>query len=134
MRLFAVLLCCVCVGCGPRSPFSYVKSRGKITYEDGSVIPAGIRLNFAAMDAPEVPGAHPRPGLANVNPQGEFDCVTSYKYGDGLISGKHKVSIDQAVDSKGKLLVPREFTSIATTPLVVDTNAMPFEIKVPKPK
>ncbi len=134
MRFAAVLFCCVCLGCGPRSPFSYVKSYGKITYEDGTVIPAGLRLQFAALDAPEVAGAHPRPGIANVNAQGEFDCVTSYKYGDGLIAGKHKVSIEQATDAKGKLLVPREYCSMATTTLVVDTKALPFDIKVPKPK
>jgi hypothetical protein len=134
LRFAAILFCCVCLGCGPRSPFSYVKSYGKITYEDGTVIPAGLRLQFAAMDAPEVAGAHPRPGIANVNGQGEFDCVTSYKYGDGLVSGKHKVSIEQATDAKGKPLVPPQYCSIATTPLVVDTKTLPFDIKVPKPK
>jgi len=34
----------------------------------------------------------------------------------------------------GELLVPKEYTSIATTPLVVNTDDAPLEIKVPKPK
>jgi hypothetical protein len=93
-----------------------------------------VRLHFDAQDAPVVENAHPRPAVANVNEKGEFDCVTSYKYGDGLIPGKHKVAIEQALDRDGKLLVPKEYTSIATTPLVVDTNDSPLEIKVPKPK
>jgi len=135
MRFFLILACCVSVGCGSRSPYSYVKASGKLAYEDGSPIPSrSIRLQFAAQDAPTVEGAHPRPAVANVNEQGEFDCVTSYKYGDGLIPGTHKVAIEQAVDQKGQLLVPKEYTSIATTPLVIDTADAPFEIKVPKPK
>ena len=135
MRLFLIVFCAVCIGCGPHSPFDYVKTSGKITYEDGSAIPSGsIRLQFAAQDAPAVEGAHPRPAIANVNDKGEFDCVTSYKYGDGLIPGKHKVAVQQATEQKGQLLVPKEYTSVATTPLLVDTANSPLEIKVPKPK
>ena len=133
--LLLTLICVVTVGCGSGSPYDYVKAGGKLTYDDGSPIPVpNIRLQFAAQDAPAVEGAHPRPAIANINAQGDFDCVTSYKYGDGLIPGKHKVAIEQAADPKGKLLVPKEYTSIATTPLVVDTNNVPLEIKVPKPK
>ena len=135
MRFLLILLCGLTVGCGSGSPYSYVKTTGKISYDDGTPFPSGaIRLQFAAQDAPAVEGSHPRPSIANVNAQGEFDCVTSYKYGDGLIRGKHKVAIEQAADPKGKLLVPKEYTSIASTPLLVDTDSVPFDIKVPKPK
>lgn len=135
MRLISILVCCAFVGCGSQSPFDYVKASGKLTYEDGTPIPAkSIRLQFAAQDAPQIEGAHPRPAIANVNEAGEFDCVTSYKYGDGLIPGKHKVSVEQATDKAGQLLVPKEYASIGTTPLVVDTADAPLEIKVPKPK
>ena len=100
MRFLLILLCGLTVGCGSGSPYSYVKTPGKISYDDGTPIPSGsIRLQFAAQDAPAVEGSHPRPAIANVNAQGEFDCVTSYKYGDGLIRGKHKVAIEQAADS-----------------------------------
>src|SRR5262249_19886111 len=129
MRLFLILTCCICIGCGSSGPFKYVKTSGKITYDDGTPIPArNIRLQFAAQDAPRVEGAHPRPAIANVNEQGEFDCVTSYKYCDGLIRGKHKVAIEQATDSKGQYLVPKEYTSIVTTQLIVDTADSPLDI------
>ena len=133
--LILSLACCVSIGCGPRSPYDYIKVSGQVTYDDGSPIPSrGVRLQFAAQDAPAVEGAHPRPAFANVNQEGEFECVTSYKYADGLIPGKHKVAVQQATGEGGQLLVPKEFTSIATTPLVIDTEDAPLEIKVPKPK
>jgi hypothetical protein len=135
MRALLILFCFVYVGCDSGSPYDYVKVNGKISYDDGMPIPAGaIRLQFAALDAPAIEGAHPRPAVANVDAQGEFPCATSYKYGDGLIPGKHKVAIQQATAQDGKLLVPKEYTSIATTPLLVDTADAPFHIKVPKSK
>lgn len=135
MRPLLTIAGLLCIGCGPSSPFDYVKVNGTILYDDGTPIPASaIRLQFAAQDAPPVEGAHPRPAVANVNSKGEFDCVTSYKYGDGLIPGKHKVAVQQATGKSGELLVPKEFTSIATTPLLVDTDDAPLEMKVPKPK
>jgi hypothetical protein len=135
MRHFLILVFVVSTGCGPSSPFDYVETSGKLTYDDGSPIPSrSIILLFAAQDAPTVEGAHPRPARANVNEQGEFECVTSYKYGDGLIPGRHKVSIEQATDQKGQLLVPKDYASMTTTPIMVDTKDAPFEIKVPKPK
>jgi hypothetical protein len=134
MRFLLLFWCLFCLGCGASSPYDYVKASGRITYDDGTAIPSGgIRLHFAAQDAPTVEGAHPRRAIANVNEKGEFDCVTSYKYGDGLIPGRHKVAVQEATGANGELLVPSKFTSIATTPLMVDTNDAPFDIKVPKP-
>lgn len=134
MRTLLLFSCLVCFGCGPKSPFEYVEASGRIAYEDGSLIPSGgLRLLFSAQDAPPIEGAHPRPGVADVNDKGEFACVTSYKYCDGLVPGRHKVAIQQVKDKEGRLLVPNEFTSIATTPLMVDTKDAPFDIKVPRP-
>ena len=122
------------VGCGSDVPFEYLRVQGRLTYEDGSVIPAsGIRLQFVPVDAQPVDGAYPRPASEDVDAQGNFKNVTSYKYGDGLIPGKHKVAIFYANDKDGKLLVPKEFTHAGTTSLVVDTADAPFEMKVPKP-
>jgi hypothetical protein len=122
-------------GCGSSgSPFEYVKVSGKLSYEDGSPIPAeGIKLIFDSQ-APPIGNAHPRQGSAMVNPAGEFKDITSYKYADGLVPGKHKVSILYATDAKGKLLVPPECTKANSTSLLVDTADSPFDIKVPKPK
>jgi hypothetical protein len=134
IRLAAALVFCTSLGCGSGSPYRYDKASGKIYYEDGSPL-RNVRLQFVAQDAPAVEGSHPRPAVANVNDQGEFDCVTSYKYGDGLIPGKHKVAIDAGGNPENSAtVVPKEYTSIATTPLMVDTASLPLEIKVPKPK
>jgi hypothetical protein len=133
-QFIATVACCVCLGCGSGSPYSYVKATGKITYDDGTPL-RNLRVLFAAQDAPTVEGAHPRPAVANLNDQGEFDCVTSYKYGDGLIAGKHKVAIESGGSPENSAaVVPKEYQSIATTPLIVDTANLPIEIKVPKPK
>jgi hypothetical protein len=134
MRLLFVIAVLLCSGCGSGSPFDYVEVSGTLTYDDGTPIPApSIRLQFAAQDAPAVEGAHPRPAVANVDDKGMFECATSYKYGDGLIPGQHKVAVQQATGPGGRLLVPKEYTSIATTPLMVNTEDAPLEIKVPKP-
>ena len=119
------------VGCGSDQPFSYVPMSGKVTYEDGTPVTAG-RLQFESQ-APAQRTLHPRPAVALIKPDGTFDAVTSHKHGDGLIPGKHKVSFIFATDQGGKALVPSEYTSMATTPLVIDTEDAPLEIKVPKP-
>jgi hypothetical protein len=123
------------VGCGSSGPFEYVPVHGKITYEDGTPIPApGIKLQFESQDAKPVGDMHPRPAMASVDGQGVFEQATSLKYGDGLIPGKHKVALLYATDAKGKLLVPKEYTHLSTTPLVVDTDGGNIEMKVPRPK
>jgi hypothetical protein len=133
MRYLFIFIIGVVVGCGSSGPFDYEKVSGKITYEDGTPIPGATRLQFIAQDAPAVEGASPRPAVANVNAQGEFDVVTSYKYGDGLIAGKHKVAIESGGDPTKRVPVAKEYLSPSTTPLVVDTAEAPFNIKVPKP-
>jgi len=130
----AIFCLTICLGCGSNAPFDYVPVAGKLTYEDGSLIPAsGIVLEFMTLDVGPNKESHPRPGSSKLNKQGEFTCATSYKYGDGLVPGKHKVAIYYATDKKGKLLIPKEYTHIATTPLTIDTGETPFDIKVPKP-
>ena len=123
------------VGCGSNEPFEYIPVHGKLTYEDGAPIPAGgILLQFEALDAKPVDGMHPRPAQAGVDANGVFAQATSHKYGDGLIPGKHKVAIYYATDAKGKLLVPKEYTHLGTTPLIVETGDGEIVIKVPRPK
>jgi hypothetical protein len=122
-------------GCGSSGPFEYEKVSGKISYEDGTPIPGGgLRLRFIAQDAPQVEGAFPRPAFANVNDKGEFDCVTSYKFGDGLVPGKHKVAVEKEGLPNDRPPVGNEYLSVNTTPIVVDTSETPFDIKIPKPK
>jgi hypothetical protein len=136
VRFFSavVLFSIFALGCGSNGPFKYVPVSGKVTYEDGSPIPGGCRLMFSSMDVAPVGTAHPRPGMANVDANGNFDCVTSYKYGDGLVKGKHKVAVQAANEREGKPVVPKEYASTETTPLEIDAANTPLDIKVPKPK
>lgn len=134
-RLIPIIACGLVIGCGSNSPFDYRKISGKIRYDDDSAIPGnGVILRFASQDAPKFEDAFPRPAFAKTNAQGEFDCVTSYKYGDGLIPGKHKVAIEPQGSLDAAPPVPKEYLSISTTPLVIDTVELPLDIKVPKPK
>lgn len=119
------------VGCGPSGPFEYVPIQGRVVYEDGSPVPGG-QLQFESQ-MPIEGNIRPRPAGAAIDSDGNFDAVTSYKYGDGLVPGKHKVSFIFATDAQGRPLVPLEYQSMASTPLVVDTADAPLEIKVPKP-
>ncbi len=130
----AVITTATCLGCGSNAPFDYIPVEGRLTYDDGNLVPAdGIVLEFMTLDVAPNKNSHPRPGSAKLNKLGEFARATSYKYGDGLVPGKHKVAIYYATDKKGKLLIPKEYAHIATTPLIIDTAETPLEIKVPKP-
>jgi hypothetical protein len=135
LQIAPIMALALCVaGCGGSEPFDYIPVAGKLTYEDGTAIPApGIVLQFVAQDVAPVDGMHPRPATASVNAEGNFTEATSHKYADGLVPGKHKVALMYATDANGKLLVPVEYTHAGTTPLVVDTANLPLEIKVPKP-
>jgi hypothetical protein len=121
-------------GCGNDGPFEYIPVHGKVMFEDGAAIPAGgIVLQFKAIDAKPIGEITPRVAEAQVDGEGMFACATSYKFGDGLIPGKHKVAIQYATDAQGKLLIPKDYTSLATTPLVIDTGEGEIEAKVPRP-
>lgn len=128
-------LATVCLGgCSDSAPFSYVPVSGRVTYEDGTAIPAsGMKLQFEPLDAQTVNGMHPRIATADLDSEGRFSNATSHKYGDGLVPGKHKVAIGYATDKNGNLLIPKEDASLGETQLTVDTANLPFEIKVPKP-
>ncbi|MEM8947306.1 MAG: hypothetical protein AAGD11_19185 [Planctomycetota bacterium] len=135
--VLAVATLCVLVGCGDSGPFDYVPVTGKLSYEDGSLISdaQSVRLGFVAMDRSGEQSQRPRPAKAPINlADGSFDHATSYKYGDGLVPGKHRVVI-VARDKNGRpaKITKREYTSAETSPLVVDTADAPFDIKIPKP-
>jgi len=125
------------LGCGNQGPFEYVKVSGRVTYEDGSTIPGEtIRVAFKALDFEnDDPNVTPRPGKTTLNTaDGTFENVTSYKYGDGLVPGRHRVAI-VALNKQGQVskAIPREYTTTADSPLIINTDDAPFEIKVPKP-
>lgn len=124
-------------GCGGE-PFSMVKASGKITYEDGTLLPAKdnfVRLTFFPQTPPLDEKTHPRPGSADVHLEdGTFDFVTSHKYRDGLTVGKHKVVISTTYMHEVPKGVPPEYNDPNKTPLEVDTAQQPFMLKVRKPR
>jgi len=135
--LSAIAICTTVMGlagCGSSGPFDYVKVEGKFVYEDGSPIPLNgeSRVVFKSEAAPIDEIYHARPAVAYVGADGTFTSVTSHKYGDGLVPGKHKVILS-AVDAEGKPLIPREYSDPNTTPLELDTADSPLVLKIRKP-
>ncbi|MEM8680805.1 MAG: hypothetical protein AAGF97_15760, partial [Planctomycetota bacterium] len=75
------LLGLLIVGCSDSNPFTQVKVAGKVTYEDGTPIPAErIRVWFKSQSPPLDGETHPRPASALVNVEdGTFEGVTTHK-------------------------------------------------------
>ena len=131
------LLAVVTAGCGGGSPFEQVPITGKVTYEDGSLIPAArISVTFA----PQTPSidrkTHPRPAMAEVNlADGTFKDVTSRKYGDGATVGLNKVLIVSYDKHQNQTdAVPAIYRRVDTTPLKVEITPdnTHIELKVRK--
>jgi hypothetical protein len=130
-----MLVSTVCLGgCRDDNPFSQVPVSGRILYEDGSIIPAkAMRLVFSS-EAPAVGNQHPRPASAFVNvSDGTFSEATTLTNGDGLVRGKHKVVVDLTPLESQPNAVPEKYGRVTTTPLLVDTNNLPMDIRISKP-
>jgi hypothetical protein len=123
-------------GCGSREPFALVKVSGRITYEDGTLIPAEgncVRLVFYPQTPPRDSSTYPRPATADVDLRdGTFSVVTTHRWGDGLTVGRHKVVLCMAVLSAVPKGVPAEYNDMIKTPLEVDTSKAPFHLKIRK--
>ena len=121
--------------CGGGDPFSYVHVSGKVTYDDGSLIPADVLLTFYPQGGSIDSKTHPRPGESSVDrATGEFRVVTSHKFDDGLVRGKHKVTLRDGLRRPlPSSIVPEEYSDFARTPLEVDTADQPFQLRVRKP-
>ena len=133
--LVIVVAAFLTIGCSGK-PFDFVSASGKVTYDDGSLIPAErIVVTFVPETDSGAGVNHPPNGVAEVDPaDGTFAEVTSHQFGDGLLPGQHKVQIvalDQA--NNPTRAVPAHFANARQTPLIVDTADAPFHLKVPKP-
>lgn len=132
----AVLLAAVSAGCG-RQPYSTVRISGKVTFDDGSLIPAPEMFVYFEPQAESIdPRTTPRRGYAEVNvADGTFSRVTTYAPGDGVIPGKHKVVIE-AIGEGGVpdfRYFPREYSDAVTTPLTIEVGSQrTFDLTVPK--
>ena len=133
--LIASLALVILLGCR-REPYSCVKVSGKISYEDGSLIPAKrIRIVFHSQETPIDSKTPPKPGQAEVDVQtGTFDGALTYHPNDGIIAGEHKVVIQCFSDRpQSSKLVPAEYEDQAKTPLKVQSSESPFDFKIRKP-
>ena len=123
-------------GCRSNDPFSYVQVSGKITYDDGSLIPAdSMVLAFIPQGGSLDAKTHPRPGRTTVDrATGEFHAVTSHTINDGLPRGKYKVVVwgGNYAPLPPTIAAP-EYGDPFKTPLEVDTARQPFVLKVRKP-
>jgi hypothetical protein len=116
--------------------YYYSRVAGSVLYEDGQAIPADtLMLTFIPLAQPKSPRIHPRPGLAAVDPNtGTFKSASSRRPGDGLVQGRHRV----LVTGNNRLpltydLVPIEYTDFKTTPLEIDTDETPLNLKIRRP-
>jgi hypothetical protein len=125
-------------GCWSREPFALVKVSGRITYEDGTLIPAEgnfVRLMFYPQTPPRDSKTNPRPGAADVDLRdGSFSVVTTHRWGDGLTVGKHKVVICGVLLTDVPKGVPPEYNDMTKPLLEVDTSQQPFQLKIRKPR
>ena len=124
------------VGCGQSGAYSVVPSTGTVKYDDGSVIPAGrIELRFISQEPAQDAGTHPRQGITEVNVEdGTFDYVSTYKHGDGLIRGEHKVIARSIAPGGGYTpAIGEQYASESSTPLVVQADGKPIDLVIEKP-
>ncbi len=124
-------------GCGGQ-PYGTTAISGKVTYEDGSLIPApAITIYFEPQQESIDSKTFPRRGFAEVNvADGTFSRATTYEPRDGVILGPHKVVIE-AIGEGGVpdyRYFPRIYSDAATTPLTIEVGSnRSFELTVPKP-
>jgi len=123
-------------GCAKTEPFQYVQVSGQVCYEDGTLLPVKtLSLNFHPQVAAKDKNTHPRVGSATVDVRtGTFGSVTSHRQDDGLVKGKHKVTLHLP----GRMPLPPDissetYSSVESTPLEVDTSTVPFDLRVAKP-
>jgi hypothetical protein len=134
--LFLLVLGTAAGGCH-REPFAYVPVSGKVTYEDGSLIPADrFRVVFRSETPPVDTRTNPPAGIAEVDVKtGVFAGAYTHRYPDGIIRGWHHVILQpMRHDKVDASLVPPEYLDVKTTPLRVNSDQSPFDFKIPKPR
>jgi hypothetical protein len=122
-------------GCGGTdNPFSYVKESGKITYTDGSLIPAPMITLMFVSETPSVGPTSPPLGIAEVNvADGTYNKVMSHT-SEGVVRGKLKVLV-RCWGKNERLLkvIGDEYLDRNLTPLEADTdNPASFNFTVKK--
>jgi hypothetical protein len=113
------------------TPYKIVPIHGKVTYQDGSLIPAkSVFLWFHPQVDPLKPNVHARPGIAELNPEdGTFACASTCEHGDGVVVGPHKVTVKVADESPtGAGSIPKTYADPTTTPLKIEVTRRNQEV------
>lgn len=124
------------LGCGSSDPFSYVPVSGTVKYDDDELIEADyITVTFHPLEGTIDKKTRPRAADANVNvADGTFEEATSHKFGDGIVPGRHKITVRAFDADMNELpIIPKSYTLVAKTPLEANANESPFDVRVPKP-
>lgn len=133
LGMVLVLVVLTALGCGSDVPFALAPVSGKVVYADGSPFPGeGVRISFVPQDISPSGKHHPLPAEGFLAADGSFKELTSHKFGDGAMVGRHKVVlVDQ---SPGGNKVPKQYTLESTTPLEVSVKRGRnyFEFKLEK--
>ncbi len=129
-------------GCRSEMPFELVPIHGKVTYEDGGLIPAdSITVTFNPVDAPTENGMTPPGAQTQLRVEdGTFDGVTTRRPNDGVLLGRHKVvvlSFDARADGRpvASKAAPEPYRKVQSTPIEVDIREPDqyLEIKIARP-
>jgi len=137
-RLFALVAVLLFLAGCSKTPYDIVPIHGKVTYKDGSLIPAGsVFLGFHPQVDPLKPSVHARPGLAELNPDdGTFAYASTCEHRDGVVVGPHKVTVKVADESPtGAGSVPPIYADPSTTPLQIEVTRhnQEFVLEIDKP-
>ena len=129
-RLALAMVLVSLAGCS-KTPYDIVPIHGKVTYKDGSLIPAGsVFLGFHPQVDPLKPSVHARPGLAELNSaDGTFAYASTCEHRDGVILGPHKVTVKVAGESPtGAGSIPPIYADPSTTPLQIEVTRRNQEV------
>lgn len=133
----AAIVCSVASfsGCGKSTTYPIVSASGTVTYEDGSIIPAErIQIKFYSQEPPLDKKTHPRQGIGEVNAEDGSFVVSTYDYGDGLIQGKHNVTVrSYKLGNIPSGEVPNIYSSPESSPIEVDAAESPFKLVIKRP-
>jgi len=133
-----VLAAVIAPGCGGGSPYEIMPVTGKLTYSDGSLVPADqIRVTFVPQAEAIDQKTNARPGIAYLDEEtGEFTSMTTSKYGDGATVGKNKVQIIGTDENRQpSKAIPRKYADPATSDLEVEVGPgkTHFELRIDRP-
>jgi len=120
----AALLAGPCWGCGSSSgtPVTLIPVKGKVTYK-GQPVTKGV-IQFE-------PDGYGRPATGQLQSDGTFELST-LKPGDGVVAGKHRISITELDKSLAKDRALRKYASPNTSRLTVEVSPekteFPFDL------